>query len=404
MRNNDTTRYEASTRRDYLKYGGAVIGGGLLAGCSGQSDTESPSTQTSTDDTPTATETTTPGDDGYSVTMAPAGTVEFDAPPESVFTVLLHHADMTLALGHSDSLNGMYNPEGFEESYNVLLERLDGVSIDWSNLADTWNPDKELLYELDSDIHLEDPANMTTMGGWTTADIEEIRTNVAPWFGNSLSRNHTEPPSDWADQYEYYTLWKIFEKVAAAFQEQARYEALAEIHTDLISTIEADLPPSSDRPRTARFLLRGGIWVYQLNGQGTTKAHTRVFEAKDALADTSSGTQIDMEGLAEANPEVILVDGGLSSDWESTRQQLYDDQVGQSIPAIENDRVYPIGVRYGGPIMNLFQLEMIAKQLYPDQFGEWPTYEGGSYPGFSESEQLFDHQRVADIIRGDFDE
>jgi iron complex transport system substrate-binding protein len=403
MSDSDRTRYEASTRRDYLKYGGAVIGGGLLAGCTGQSDSESTPTKTNTDDTPTATETATTEDESYSVTMAPAGTVEFEEPPESVFTVLLHHADMALALGHSDALNGMYNPEGFEESYNVLLERLDGVSIDWSGLADTWNPDKELLYELDSDLHLEDPALMTTMEGLDTGDVEEIRTNVAPWFGNSLSRNHSEPPSEWVDQYEYYGLWEIFEKVGAAFQEQARYNALAEVHSDLVSTIESSLPPSNERPRTARFMLRGGIWVYQLNGQGTTSAHTRVFGAEDALADVPSGTQIDMEGLVEADPDVILLDGALGSDWESTKQQLYDDEVGQSIPAIENDRVYPIGVRYGGPIMNLFQLEMIAKQLYPDQFGEWPTYEGGAYPDFSEDEQLFDHQRVADIIRGDFD-
>ncbi|MFD1600607.1 ABC transporter substrate-binding protein [Halobellus rarus] len=400
MSNNNATRYEVPTRRDYLKYGGAVIGGGLLAGCSGQSDPGSTPSQTNTDDTPTATETATTEDESYSVTMAPAGTVEFEEPPESVFTVLLHHADMTLALGHSDSLNGMYNPQGFEESYNVLLERLDGVSIDWSGLADTWNPDKEVLYELDSDLHLEDPALMTTMEAWDTEDIEEVRTNVAPWFGNSLSRNHTEPPEDWADKYEYYTLWNIFEKVAAVFQEQTRYNALAEVHSDLVSTIESNLPPANDRPRTARFLLRGGIWVYQLNGPGTTKAHTRVFGAEDAL-DASSNTQIDMEALAEAAPDVILVDGGLNSDWESTRQQLYEDEVGQSIPAIENDRVYPIGVRYGGPIMNLFQLEMIAKQLYPEQFGEWPTYEGGPYPDFTEDEQLFDHQRVADIINGD---
>ena len=33
----DVTEYEAPTRRDYVKYGGAVVGGGLLAGCTGDS-------------------------------------------------------------------------------------------------------------------------------------------------------------------------------------------------------------------------------------------------------------------------------------------------------------------------------------------------------------------------------
>ncbi|WP_313692425.1 ABC transporter substrate-binding protein [Halorarum halobium] len=393
--------HESSTRREYVKYGSAVIGGGLLAGCSEQSETTSTVPPASSQADTTATGTATSEAERYAATLSPAGTVEFGEPPENVFTVLLHHADMAIALGHGESLNGMYNPEGFGEIYDLLLERLDGVSVDWSGLADTWNPDREVLYELDSDVHLEDPALMTTMQAWDTEDVEEIRTEIAPWFGNSLSRNHSEPPADWADQYQYYTLWEIFGKVASVFGERARYEALSDVRGSLLSRIESGIREAEEPPLTARFLWRDGIWVYPLNGPGTVRAHTRVFDAEDALADVPSGTRIDMEGLIEADPEVILVDGGLGPNWESTRRELYDDPVAGSISAVESDQVYPIGVRYGGPIMNLFQLEMIAKQLYPDQFGEWPTYEGGPYPEFSEDERLFDRRRVAAAINGD---
>lgn len=34
----DSGRREAPTRREYVKHGGAVVGGGLLAGCTGGSD------------------------------------------------------------------------------------------------------------------------------------------------------------------------------------------------------------------------------------------------------------------------------------------------------------------------------------------------------------------------------
>jgi hypothetical protein len=58
-------------------------------------------------------------------------------------------------------------------------------------------------------------------------------------------------------------------------------------------------------------------------------------------------------------------------------------------------------MRYQGPIMNLFQLEMTAKQLYPDVFGSWPGYEDGeSYPEIPEDERLFDRERVAGIVTG----
>ena len=408
----ESTTHEEPTRREYVKYGGAVIGGGLLAGCTGSSSSgggannstnsnNSGSGANSSNSSGDGNMTTGSGGNSYSVTMAPMGEVEFESPPGSVFTVLLHHADMVLALGYGNSLNGMYNPKGFGESYNTLLKRLDGVSVDWSKLVDTWNPDKEVLYELDSDVHLEDPANMVTMEAWETADVEEIRTNIAPWFGNSLSRSHSEPPKSWTDQYQYYTLWEIFGKVAEVFKEQSRYKTLSDVHDNLVSTIKSGLPQSNDRPRTARVLLRKGIWVYQMNGPGTIRAHTRVFDVEDALSDVPNGKQIDIEGLAEANPEVILVDGGLGSEWTSTKQKLTDEPAAQSISAVKNNQIYPIGVRYGGPIMNLFQLETIAKELYPDQFGKWPSYEGGAYPDFSKDEQLFDRQRVADIINGD---
>jgi iron complex transport system substrate-binding protein len=41
---------------------------------------------------------------------------------------------------------------------------------------------------------------------------------------------------------------------------------------------------------------------------------------------------------------------------------------------------------------------MVARQLYPDEFG---AFDPESFPQVPEEEQLFDRQRVADIIDGD---
>ena len=197
----------APTRRDYVKYSGAVIGGGLLAGCSGggtDSSTDTgPNDGTNSSSTPTEGVTgstmssgteTTADEESYSVTMSPAGTVTFDAPPKSAFTVLVHHADMALALGRGNAINAIYSPSNFGPLYDLFLERLDGVSVEWADLPNSWNIGKETLYELDSDVHLADPAYMTSMDGWATEDIEEVRANVAPWFGNAYSDRHRDPP------------------------------------------------------------------------------------------------------------------------------------------------------------------------------------------------------------------
>ncbi|WP_226040791.1 ABC transporter substrate-binding protein [Natrinema sp. DC36] len=385
---------DAPTRRDYVKYGGTVIGGGLLAGCSdfvGQNESPAETNEGS-----------------YSVTMAPAGEITLERPPENVFANLVHHADMALALGHGESINTMYSPENFGALYELFLERLAGVSTDWADLPNSWNIDKEQLYELNSDLHLADPAYMTVMDSLDRDDIEEIGENVAPWFGNAYSDSRREPPAAWADDYEYYTLWEIFEKVAAVFREEQRYQELTEVRTNLLAEIEANLPPETDRPRVARIqtALSDGelsIWPFALNDPGYEQAHLRPLGAEDAFADADAYSEIALEALVEVDPDVILNTHamGPTREFVEIKDYLENDPVARAIPAVENGRVYPMAIRYGGPIAHLFQLEMGAKELYPDAFGEWPRYDGGAYPEFPESEQLFDRQRVAAIIDGE---
>jgi len=230
----DETAKRTPTRREAITYGSALAAGGLLAGCSGGSSEQT--TEASTDD------------DSYTASLSPMGEVSFESPPETVFMRLTHHADMTFALGRGDSLTAMHAPDYYDGLWNQFVPRLPGVSLDWTGLYSSWEPTKEKLYELDSDVHLADPAWVTKQDAWDPEDIDEIGENVSPWFGNSLSDRQQEPPEPYADGYEYYTLWEQFEIVAEMFQEQDRYEALAAVHDDLMATIDAELPPESERP------------------------------------------------------------------------------------------------------------------------------------------------------------
>ncbi|MFB6224676.1 MAG: ABC transporter substrate-binding protein [Haloarcula sp.] len=410
MSDNDTTP-DGSTRREYMKYGGAVISGGLLAGCAG--DDSPGGTPTDTADETTGTETTT--DTSYSATMAPAGTVEFESVPESVFTILTHHADMVLALGHGDKLNAMHAPGYYQSLWENFSHHLDGVSANWEGLYSSWPPSKEKLYELDSDVHLADPAKVVTSDKFGVEDIEEIEANVAPWFGNTLSDTHQEPPESYTDAYEYYTLWEIFANVADVFQAGDRYEALAKVHQSLLARIERDRPPEDQRPSAMMLLFSTSdetIWAYDLNQPGYYAAHTRPLGAPDALSeiredaprDDYGNLTVDSELLLEADPDVLLVLGPMagSYDIEEIRDQLESDPVASEISAVTSGQVYTQGTRNQGPLANLFQLEMTAKQLYPDAFGDWPGYvDGEPYPEIPEDERLFDRQRVADIITGE---
>jgi hypothetical protein len=108
--------------------------------------------------------------------------------------------------------------------------------------------------------------------------------------------------------------------------------------------------------------------------------------------------------MLEADPDVILHIFAVTPwyDWSTIPETLREDPLGRELTAVQNDRLYASGTSFQGPLTNLLQLEMTAKQLYPEQFGEWPGYEeGASYPELPEEEQLFDHQRVTDIVAGD---
>jgi ABC-type Fe3+-hydroxamate transport system substrate-binding protein len=397
----DTTTTEAPTRRDVVKLGGTAAGGGLLAGCTGDGGGDGTGGDTPTDDP-------TPTDDSYTATLAPAGEVEFEAVPETVYTGLPNTADMAVAAGQADAIEAVYYPSYHGSLLDTFYDRLDGVSVDWDGLTDSWNLGVEGFYELDSDIHLTDPAYATTLSNLDGDTVSEIGEQVGPWFGNYYSNRRIDPPEGWKDDYQYYDLWEINQRVANAFRAGERASALREIHEEMLATVESNLPPAEERP-SATLVFPGEeetFYVYQLNVDGFLSAHTRPLQATDVFGDTSfegPSTQVDYEAMVEADPDAMLVLFTTASSYSiaDIRSRLAEDDVASEIAAVQDDRVYAQGARYQGPIMNLFQTEMTAKQLYPEQFGAWPGYvDGEPYPEIPESEQLFDRQEVADIING----
>jgi ABC-type Fe3+-hydroxamate transport system substrate-binding protein len=388
----ETTRRSDRSRRAFVT-AGIAAGSAALAGCIGGSDPES-----------------TGEGNSYTASMAPVGEVEFDAVPEDAFVAFPQYADMAVALGHGDAVNTLFAPDMSGATMNTFYDRLEGVAFEWAGLE---NPladglGEEQLYALDSDVHFLDPSYpVTAQDDWDAATVAEVADRIGPWFGNFHSGVHSEPAAAYADGYEYYTLWEVFERVAAVFREAERYEALAAVHADLRSRIASNLPPESERPTVARVTLGDGqFYAYHLNAPGYWQADTRPLGARDVFADRTWSRDwgtVGYEAMLEADPDVILHPWGITPRYAigSVRDRLANDSAGSRLTAVQNDRVVPGGMRYQGPLMNLFQLEMTAKQLYPERFGEWPDYESGDpYPEISADERLFDRDRVAEIVTG----
>ncbi|SFR37037.1 MULTISPECIES: ABC transporter substrate-binding protein [Halorubrum] len=407
----------AGTRRDAIRYVGAVAGAGLLAGCSGRdaAPSESEDGNGSADGGSGGDSSDgNAGADAYTASMAPVGEVTFDSVPEDVLVYSLLYADLAVALGHGDAVNSLgFDADAGGNTLDAYYADLDGVSFDRDGLTQLnsgsgggISVDRELLYELDSDLHLADPALFASFDGWSADDVAEIRDRVGPWFGNVYSRRHSEPPAPYRDDYEYYGLSEIGERVAAAFREEERFAALDAVREDLIETIRSDLPPAEERPTVATLIYMDGTYYpSRTDDPGFANAHVRPLDVPDAFAgdDVTYETAYDHEQLLEVDPDVVLHQYGIASYYDvgAIRAELSEHPVAGDLSAVADDRFYPSGTPVQGPLMNLFQLEMTAKQLFPDRFGEWPGYEhGDDYPEIPADERLFDREEVASIVAG----
>lgn len=411
-------RDSGSTRRRFLR-SGALVGGALLAGCTGgdsdgggggdtttgggttattESTTTSGDTTQETTQGTESTEETTEGSGGgsYSVTMAPVGEVTFDAVPERVVQYFPGYADMSVAFGAGDTIASVGVKSRYYTSY---YEQLDGVSVDKGSITELYADgiDKELFYEIDSDLHMVDPPWLINNSafGLTQQDIEAIREQVAPFLGNTIFRRTDE----W-HTYRYYTMYEAFEKVAQVFRQEERYRAFKRFHDEFISGIQGRLPAESGRPRGLLVFASGDepeeFSPYRLTDRGTNKKQFRDLGIRDALAgtgieglSTSDRGTIDYEVMLEVDPESLLVRGYetmTESEFQNTVVRFMKEHpVASQLTAVNEGQVFRGGPIYEGPIQNLFLTERFAKAYFPDTFTE---------------DQLFNRGRVASIVTG----
>jgi iron complex transport system substrate-binding protein len=328
--------------------------------------------------------------------MEPVGTVEFDRVPESIAPFTADYIDMLVALGHADAVESVWYRARYKTSH---YDQLEGVSIDLASLTELWSDgiSKEPFYEMDADLHLIDPHALTDwFQAWDENDLDEIRTNVAPFVGNVIFRR----TDAWHD-YRYYALYEAFEKVAEIVQERERFEAIRSLHDDLVAEVQSRLPAPDERPNAA--LVFAGrdpqeFYPYRLSGNGANKEHFHTLGLSDAFAgtgvnglSTSDTGAVDYETLLEIDPDSLLLRyHGAGMSREAFEDQvvatLRDHEVGSQLSAVQNGLVFRGGPIYCGPLHNLFMLERYATAYFPEQFPE---------------DRLFDRDRLAAVVAGD---
>jgi len=363
-----------------LRASAALAGIGAVAGCTQPSASGSGTTTTTTQ--------------SYSVSVEPMSEVQFDGVPRTWVANNGSWADMGIALG-LEPPEGLWLPRRYHTQY---YDEIPDVSVDDENITKLWGDGgvgKESFYELDGDVHIMDPNFLENRSkNWDEEDTDEVTERIAPMFGNTIfSRGYS-----WHSDYRYYTLYEGFEKLAEVFQRTERYEAFETLHDDFQADLAPHIPARSERPEVG-FFWGGGdepetFYPYVID-DGTSFKQWNDLKVKDALGASdvrdfySERGTVDYETMLEVDPEVLLIRGQEAkseSEFQNTVvSYMKDHDTASGLTAVQNDDVYRAGPLYQGPILNLLLTERAAQQVY--------GVEG----------ELFDRQRVADIVNGDID-
>ncbi|WP_435098558.1 ABC transporter substrate-binding protein [Halarchaeum sp. P4] len=383
-------------RRHVLASSASLIAAGL-AGCSGSTDDGTNAAQTPEG---TTTGTTESRPTPYTVHMKPNDPYTFEEVPETYGVISGPFLDMGMALGiHPTATTGLaraplkfYDLLGLEFDESKLTKLASGAESGY---------DKENFYAAGADVWLISRTNLGRYVSWDDSDFQEVRSQTGPFLGTTL---RFAPTAAVSSEPNPYTLYEAFEKVAKIFQRRQQFEAWQSFHDDLMSTIEEGLPPESERPTVAAIWRgvnpdSGQFRIAPLHRLGNnTKSYWRV-GMKDAFEGRYPDGPIGYEELLDIDPDYIGAVGALtSSTHEQFRQTVIEpfetNENGQNLSAVQNGNVIRSGGQYMGPIVDMFSTEAVAKQVYPETFGEWP----GPVGEVPEDEQLFDRQRLLDIV------
>ncbi|EMA51569.1 ABC transporter substrate-binding protein [Halococcus thailandensis] len=432
----DDSTADGLTRRGWMKRGGIAVASGLVAGCTASSSgggdgvgSEAGTGSGADDRTQSPTGTSAQGrtthSGSYSVAIEPVGSVEFERPPERIVGGWGFVADVLMALGHADSIVGLSRPGFWYQGFYEHLPSVEPRNVDEipNTVSKSYSVKQELLYELDPDLLATDPNRFIASYQLEPSKVSTLATDVAPFFGN-LSRSKRAPSwPNWPDgkSYRYYSIPEFVERYGRVVGERDRASAMIDLYERTMDDITSRVPPKGDRPSVGLLSAftnpenKGYFGVIdpipkldktyelkQYGDLGVVDAFADEYDSENAHYDLKLG----MEGLLDVDPDVLVFDEavnalggnnvyGNANAYEGMLELLRTDPVGKQLTAVKNDRLYPGGTGSQGPIINLFQTEMLAKQLYPDEFGAWHGL--GEIPA---NERLFDRQRLADIING----
>jgi len=346
----------------------------------------------------------------YSVNISPCGNIHFNKIPKTCITLDSNWNDMLYALNLEKNIiasgysKNIYN--GFYHQLNIdsKLNKEKFIFLGENNICF----DKELLYHLNANVHHIDPMRLVRIKGWNDNDIKEISKNVGPFFANRFSRDAKYVDND----YKFYSIQELLSKMGRVYKKSNKTNEINAFINKFVESIKSKLPPIDKRPTVALIYYgKKGITPYGINNGFGQKQYVdlgvidifKKYNIKTYGENASSNARFDIEGLLKLNPDIIILPFGIYSIENKTHgtaiaykelMDLRDDPIGKRLNAVKNNKIYLGGTPLQGPIFYIFQLEMAAKQIYPEIFGKY--HENNIY---IKKDQLFSRKDLEKILK-----
>lgn len=351
----------------------------------------------------------------YSVEFSPCGVIEFEKVPEKILTSQESYNDILISFNKGSNIKAVNSADKFYyEFFNDLkitnILNKNGL-IQISTGRNTY--DKELFYSVNANIHHIDPVTLAMTKSWGKSDVEEISKNIGPFFANRYSIENKKP--NHLKDYKFYTLDEINLKFGEVYKKEMTAKKINEFTEKFILSIKNKLPKKS-KPKSIAivYLCKKGIVPFNSTSNGYGFSQYKIFKCEDAFKNKgiktysyegNFGTMLDKETLLLANPDIIIINEGIYIDKKykffSRRTEILlnefnkfkNDQLLKDVPAFKNNNIILGGVYDQGPITRIYQIEMLAKQLYPEIFGKFKENHN-----YKIEEQLFSRDELRRII------
>ena len=281
-------------------------------------------------------------------------TETFDEAPTRVITNNQSSLELLLKLGLQDSIIGTIALD------NEIPEELETAFSNINIITESkTEPAKEVIVGMNPDLVIGRAATFTDEIYGTIESLNGMDINV---YTQLASLMNTEQSLD--------NIFEDIENIGEIFNVEDKANALATELSESLKSVEDKVSTLEGEPLKVLVMTAYNDGSYSVFGANST-LQNEILEVLGGTNINEKGGAQALENLMSLNPDVILyVYNNKNSNDSTAIESLYNNSLIQSVPAIENKKVFEVSYTefMGYGYRTIECIENLAKEMYPELF------------------------------------